>query len=98
MVEHWSPKPGVAGSIPASPAMIISAHWYPDLKKIGEAAMFKKIANFFDGVVFEMKKVSWPSWPELKGSTIVVLVLSLILALFLFVIDVILTKLVNVIL
>ncbi|MGC9363466.1 MAG: preprotein translocase subunit SecE [Fidelibacterota bacterium] len=60
--------------------------------------MFKKIGDFFNGVVFEMKKVSWPSWPELKGSTIVVLVLSLILSLFLFVIDVVLTKLINVIL
>ena len=60
--------------------------------------MFKKIAAFFDGVVFEMKKVSWPSWQELKGSTIVVLILSLILAVFLFLVDTILSKLVHVIL
>ncbi len=60
--------------------------------------MFKKITEFFEGVVFEMKKVSWPSWQELKGSTIVVLILSLILAVFLFLVDMILSKLVNVIL
>lgn len=60
--------------------------------------MFKKISEFFDGVVFEMKKVSWPTWPELRGSTIVVLVLSLILSVFLFIVDIILSKLVNVIL
>ncbi|MCH8299849.1 MAG: preprotein translocase subunit SecE [Candidatus Marinimicrobia bacterium] len=49
--------------------------------------MITKIRLFFESVVFELKKVSWPSWAELKGSTIVVLVFSLILAIFLFGID-----------
>ena len=60
--------------------------------------MLKKIQNFFDSVVFEMKKVSWPTLQELKGSTIVVLMLSLILSVFLFLVDLILSKLVTVIL
>lgn len=90
MVEHWSPKPGVAGSIPASPALLFS------IEK--EKPMFKRIRNFIDGVIFEMKKVSWPSWEELKGSTIVVLVLSLMISVFLFLVDLILTRIVNIIL
>jgi len=60
--------------------------------------MFTKIRNFIDGVIFEMKKVSWPTWQELKGSTVVVLVMSLMLAIFLFLADMILTKIVNFIL
>lgn len=60
--------------------------------------MFTRIRNFIDGVIFEMKKVSWPSWEELKGSTIVVLVLSLILAVFLFIVDLVLSRIVNIIL
>jgi preprotein translocase subunit SecE len=60
--------------------------------------MFRKIRNFIDGVIFEMKKVSWPSWEELKGSTVVVLILSLIISVFLFLVDLILTRVVNVIL
>jgi len=60
--------------------------------------MFKKIIGFIDGVFFEMKKVSWPTWQELKGSTVVVLILSLILSMFLFVVDLLLSKIVNVIL
>jgi len=60
--------------------------------------MIKRIREFFDGVVFEMKKVSWPAWGELKGSTIVVLILSLILSVFLFVVDLILSKVVHLIL
>ncbi|RKY57075.1 MAG: preprotein translocase subunit SecE [Candidatus Neomarinimicrobiota bacterium] len=60
--------------------------------------MVKKIRDFFNGVVFEMKKVSWPTWQELKGSTVVVLILSLILAVFLFVVDLVLSKIAHVIL
>ena len=60
--------------------------------------MIKKIREFLDGVIFEMKKVSWPTWQELKGSTIVVLILSLILAVFLFVVDLLLSKIMHLIL
>ena len=38
-------------------------------------------------VQFEMNKVSWPNWEELKGSTYVVLSLSLILTVFLFFVE-----------
>jgi preprotein translocase subunit SecE len=64
----------------------------------GKKIMIKRIREFFDGVVFEMKKVSWPTWGELKGSTIVVLILSLILSVFLFVVDLVLSKIVHLIL
>lgn len=50
------------------------------------------------GVRLEMKKVSWPTWDELRGSTAVVLGLSLILGIFLFLVDFILSRVVNVIL
>ena len=60
--------------------------------------IFKKLKEFVDGVVFEMKKVSWPNWEELKGSTIVVLALSLVLAVYLFIIDSLLTRIVHLIL
>jgi preprotein translocase subunit SecE len=60
--------------------------------------MIKRIREFFEGVVFEMKKVSWPTWQELKGSTLVVILLSVILSVFLFVVDLILSKLVHIIL
>ncbi|MBC8174614.1 MAG: preprotein translocase subunit SecE [Candidatus Marinimicrobia bacterium] len=60
--------------------------------------MFKKISQFLSSVQFELKKVSWPNWDELRGSTIVVLSLSLMLCIFLFFIDQILSRIVNVIL
>ena len=45
-----------------------------------------------------MKKVSWPKWDELKGSTWVVLSFSLIISIFLFFIDRILSSVMQVIL
>ena len=49
--------------------------------------MKDKIIGFFDDVVKEMKKVTWPSQAELKESTIIVIVVCLILAAFTYVID-----------
>lgn len=60
--------------------------------------MFRKIKQFLDSVQFEMKKVSWPTWEELKGSTYVVLSLSLLIAVFLFVVDMVLTRILNILL
>jgi preprotein translocase subunit SecE len=46
-----------------------------------------KIINFFTDIVREMKKVSWPKKEELKDSTMVVLITSLIFAVFVYIID-----------
>lgn len=47
----------------------------------------ERIGNYYNDVVAEMKKVTWPSKEELRESTLVVLTVSGILALFTFVID-----------
>jgi len=43
--------------------------------------------KFLREVRSEMTKVTWPSWPELKGSTIMVMVVSVFFAVYLFVVD-----------
>ena len=60
--------------------------------------MIKKIRNYFGEIRFEMKKVSWPTWDELKGSTYVVLSFSVLVAVFLFVVDLVLNKILSAIL
>ena len=60
--------------------------------------MVKKTQNFLNDVRFELSKVSWPTWEELKSSTYVVLTLSLMLIIFLFVVDFILAKILNIVL
>lgn len=54
--------------------------------------MIKKVQQFGIDVKYEMSKVSWPGWGDLKSSTYVVLVLSLILTVFLFIVDFFLSK------
>jgi len=49
--------------------------------------MKDKIIGFFEDVVKEMKKVTWPTQAELKESTVVVIVVCLILAAFTYIID-----------
>jgi preprotein translocase subunit SecE len=49
--------------------------------------MKEKIVNFFNDVVKEMKKVTWPTTDELKDSTVVVIVVCLVIAAFTYIID-----------
>mgnify|MGYP001243640944 CR=1 FL=1 len=60
--------------------------------------MISKISQFLNDVKFEMGKVSWPTWEELKSSTYVVLSLSMLLIAFLFFIDLVLARILNIIL
>jgi len=57
--------------------------------------VFGKIKNFFREVKVELKKVVFPSREEVIGSTKVVLVLVLIVAVFLGLIDLVLSKLIG---
>ena len=43
--------------------------------------MIRKLKAFISDVDFEMNKVSWTTWDELRGSTYVVITLTLILGL-----------------
>ena len=57
--------------------------------------MKEKIINFFNDVVKEMKKVTWPTKDELKESTIVVIVVCLIIAAFTYAIDMAISQLIK---
>ncbi len=49
--------------------------------------MFRKIVQLIKDVRVEMGKVTWPTRDELTASTTIVLVVSLALAVFIFVVD-----------
>ena len=54
--------------------------------------MKDKIINFFTDIVKEMKKVSWPKKEELRESTMVVIITSVIFAAFVYLVDKILSE------
>ena len=49
--------------------------------------MIQKISQYFNGVQVEMKKVTWLSKQEMVGSTIIVGLFSVMIAIFLFFVD-----------
>jgi preprotein translocase subunit SecE len=49
--------------------------------------MKEKILNFFNDVVKEMDKVTWPSREELMESTKIVIIVTLVIAVFAWVVD-----------
>ena len=49
--------------------------------------MIQKISQYVNGVQIEMKKVTWLSKQEMMGSTIIVGVFSVLVAIFLFIVD-----------
>ena len=57
--------------------------------------MFDKMVKFIREVRNEMKRVAWPSRDEVRGSTTVVVVIVLILAVFIGLVDRALTFLIS---
>ncbi|MCE2439745.1 MAG: preprotein translocase subunit SecE [Candidatus Latescibacteria bacterium] len=53
--------------------------------------MFSKVAQFIKDVQLEMGKVTWPTRDELIASTTIVLVVSLVLSIFIFAVDFVLS-------
>jgi preprotein translocase subunit SecE len=60
--------------------------------------MFERTKEYLTDVRAEFDKVTWPNWEELKGQTNVVLVVSVILAIFVWGVDQILNQLVKILL
>jgi preprotein translocase subunit SecE len=57
--------------------------------------MFGRLIKFIKEVRNELKRVSWPSREEIRGSTTVVIVIVLVLAVFIGLVDRALTYLVS---
>ena len=73
MVEHWSPKPGVGRSSRSSRANIYE---------------MSKVKAYFQDTYNELvHKVTWPSWAELQGSAVAVMIATVIIALIVFAMD-----------
>ena len=60
--------------------------------------IFSKIAQFITEVKVEMQKVSWSTREELIGSTTVVIVSTLLLAIFIGMVDIVLSRFIGLIL
>lgn len=59
--------------------------------------MANKVKQYLNEVTLELKKVSWSTKNELIGSTIAVIILVIILAIFIGLCDIVLSRIVNVV-
>ena len=66
----------------------------PGLKSIDRIEM-NKFTRFLKEVNVELRKVTWPSKDELVGSTIVVIIVSFMVAIFIGIVDKFLTLIVT---
>jgi preprotein translocase subunit SecE len=60
-----------------------------------EGTMKEKIIAFFTDVVKEMKKVTWPTYAELRDSTIIVIVVCAVFTIFIYVLDTAVSKVIQ---
>jgi preprotein translocase subunit SecE len=58
-------------------------------------SVLTRITEFFREVLLEFKRVTWPSRQELTNSTVVVIVVTVVIAFFLGMVDIGLTKVVE---
>jgi len=58
--------------------------------------MFSKMSKFFSDIYQELGKVAYPSKQELIGSTVVVVVMSLLVSVFIGAVDFVLKEMVSV--
>ena len=81
MVEFWSPKPAVGGSIPSTPAIFFEGMEMSSKSGIG------KFFSFISDVRSEIDKVTWPSRKEVVITTVIVFIIALLASLFFALVD-----------
>ena len=64
-----------------------------------EASLPERTKEYFEDIKTEMKRVTWPSWPQVRSTTLVVIVATFLLAGYFALVDAIvnsgITKLIN---
>jgi preprotein translocase subunit SecE len=57
------------------------------LMRSDDMSAFARAREFGEEVVDELKKVTWPDWPQLRNATFVVLVFVLVVAAIIWIMD-----------
>ena len=57
------------------------------MREVDTVGWFKRLKTFLSEVVAELKKTTWPSRTEVRGTTTVVIITMFIIATFLWIVD-----------
>jgi preprotein translocase subunit SecE len=61
------------------------------------ASIFTRTRDYTVEVTEELKKVTWPDWPQLKNSTLVIIAFVLLVSLIILLMDTVVRAVINVI-
>ena len=66
-----------------------------DVVRPGEHALSlpRRVVNFYHGVIAELKRVTWPDFPQVRSATIAIIIFVLFLALVITALDAVLNGL-----
>jgi preprotein translocase subunit SecE len=94
-VEWLGSSLGSFAGFPFTAALLISFVLFAVLTFLSIFFAFQKAStgDFLIETDKEMHKVSWPTWRELKGSSLVVVIVTLFLGVYLYVVDAVLSAL-----
>jgi preprotein translocase subunit SecE len=65
------------------------------MNKKKKGNIFKRIGNYLNEIKGELKKVTWPTKNDMQKTTIAVIISSFIFGIYLFLVDVIFSKIIN---
>jgi preprotein translocase subunit SecE len=54
-----------------------------------------RIQRFFRETMGELRRVTWPTWPEARNLTVIVIIVLIVMAMFLYTIDLTATKILS---
>jgi preprotein translocase subunit SecE len=70
-----------------------------EVEKASALSWPARTREYIDDVKAEMKRVTWPTWPQVRSTTLVVIVATFLLAAYFFTVDAvvnsIITRLIN---
>jgi preprotein translocase subunit SecE len=59
----------------------------PTQQVVDDRNWFAKLRDFYNGVMVEMRKVTWPDFPQIRSATISIIIFVLILGLLITILD-----------
>jgi preprotein translocase subunit SecE len=94
MAERRTPNPDAGGSSPSWPANLVGK----DCMENEKLAVILTIKQFFKEIKAETKKITWSDRKQVTSGTIAVIILSIIISVFLSLIDASLSQVVRLLL
>lgn len=84
--------------IPPGLPLLLQGPASNNIERIKTMKIFSRITNFITEVKVELQKVSWSSRSELIGSTGIVIISTTLLAIFIGIVDLILSRFISILL